>query len=159
MNTRKMTNSIFAVFITIGLVLGIAVSFVLTSLEVEASGTIPAYAGSISVQINNNVPEFNAEEITVTSFEQYGAFDVNSTSAVTSKESSAQTDSALLNKSNDDNGKQSSVGYIANKNTKKFHYPSCDSVKDMKEKNKVYYEGSREGLIDQGYIPCKRCNP
>ena len=51
------------------------------------------------------------------------------------------------------------TAYIANKNTKKFHYPSCSSVKDMKEKNKLYYEGSREDLIEQGYVLCKKCNP
>jgi DNA-entry nuclease len=49
--------------------------------------------------------------------------------------------------------------YVANKNTKKFHYPSCSSVEDMKEKNKLYFDGSREELIEQGYVPCKRCNP
>lgn len=49
--------------------------------------------------------------------------------------------------------------YVVNKNTKKFHLPSCDSVTDMKEKNKLYYEGAREELIEQGYEPCKRCNP
>nr|MCR5157342.1 hypothetical protein [Butyrivibrio sp.] len=48
---------------------------------------------------------------------------------------------------------------IANKNTKKFHYPSCSSVSDMKEKNKWYFEGSRDELIEKGYKPCKRCNP
>ena len=49
--------------------------------------------------------------------------------------------------------------YVANKNTKKFHYSSCGSVEDMKEKNKLYYDGSRDDLINQGYVPCKRCNP
>ena len=49
--------------------------------------------------------------------------------------------------------------YVANKNTKKFHYPSCSSVDDMKEKNKLYYSGTRDELIDKGYKPCKRCNP
>ncbi len=51
------------------------------------------------------------------------------------------------------------TSYIANKNTKKFHYPTCDSVNDMKEKNKLYFDGTRDELIDQGYKPCKRCNP
>jgi DNA-entry nuclease len=51
------------------------------------------------------------------------------------------------------------TSYIANKNTKKFHYPSCSSVNDMKEKNKLYYEGTRDELIQQGYVPCKRCKP
>ena len=49
--------------------------------------------------------------------------------------------------------------YILNKNTKKFHIPTCASVSDMKEKNKIYFEGSRQDAIDQGYVPCKRCNP
>lgn len=49
--------------------------------------------------------------------------------------------------------------YVVNTNTKKFHYPTCDSVNDMKEANKWYYSGTREWLIDQGYDPCKRCNP
>lgn len=51
------------------------------------------------------------------------------------------------------------VSYIANKNTKKFHIPQCSSVGDMKEKNKWYFNGSRDELIAQGYVPCKRCYP
>lgn len=49
--------------------------------------------------------------------------------------------------------------YILNTNTKKFHYPSCSSVDQMKESNKKVYTGSREDIINQGYVPCKRCNP
>ena len=51
------------------------------------------------------------------------------------------------------------TSYILNKNTKKFHYPKCSSVSDMKEKNKIYFSGTREEAIAQGYVPCKRCNP
>ncbi len=49
--------------------------------------------------------------------------------------------------------------YVANKNTKKFHYPSCESVDDISEKNKLYTNDSRDKLIENGYSPCKRCNP
>ena len=49
--------------------------------------------------------------------------------------------------------------YVLNTNTKKFHYPTCSSVDDMKEKNKQIYTGSREEVINMGYVPCKRCNP
>ncbi len=49
--------------------------------------------------------------------------------------------------------------YIANKNTYKFHHTWCSSVKDMKEKNKWYYNGSRDELINIGYKPCGNCNP
>ena len=50
------------------------------------------------------------------------------------------------------------VTYILNKNTKKFHYPTCSSVSDMKEKNKVYFTGTRDE-IPQGYVACKKCKP
>lgn len=49
--------------------------------------------------------------------------------------------------------------YILNVNTKKFHDPGCSSVEDMKETNKLPFCGSREDVIDQGYVPCKRCDP
>lgn len=50
-----------------------------------------------------------------------------------------------------------SGNYILNENTKKFHYPDCHSVDQMK--NPVGYNGSRDDLIAQGYEPCKNCNP
>lgn len=49
--------------------------------------------------------------------------------------------------------------YILNANTKKFHRPTCASVKRMSETNKVVSTQSREALIEQGYEPCKNCNP
>lgn len=49
--------------------------------------------------------------------------------------------------------------YVLNKNTKKFHYPSCSSVGDIKPKNRLDVSLSREEIINQGYSPCKRCNP
>lgn len=49
--------------------------------------------------------------------------------------------------------------YILNRNTKKFHYPWCSSVNQMKEKNKRYFTGTREEVIRQGYSSCGRCNP
>jgi len=51
------------------------------------------------------------------------------------------------------------VSYIANKNTKKFHYPYCGSVGQMKEKNKKPLYCSRDEAISQGYSPCGNCNP
>jgi len=52
-----------------------------------------------------------------------------------------------------------STEYILNTSTKKFHYPWCSSVKQMKESNKKTFTGSRADLIAQGYSPCKNCNP
>lgn len=49
--------------------------------------------------------------------------------------------------------------YILNKNTRKFHYPTCSSVRQMSDKNKETVHLTRDQLIEQGYQPCQRCNP
>ena len=51
------------------------------------------------------------------------------------------------------------VKYVVNIKSGKFHIPTCDSVFEMKEKNKKYTDESREELIEQGYSPCGACNP
>ncbi len=55
--------------------------------------------------------------------------------------------------------KTSEITYVLNTNTRKFHYPSCSSVGTIKEKNRKDSGKSREQLINEGYVPCKRCNP
>ena len=52
-----------------------------------------------------------------------------------------------------------SADYVLNKNTKVFHYLSCSSVKQMNDKNKVYYTGTRDEVIELGYNPCGKCHP
>ena len=60
-------------------------------------------------------------------------------------------------KLNEESGEK--LNYILNTNTKKFHYPDCSSVSDIKEKSKENYNGTRAGLLNRGYAPCGRCNP
>lgn len=52
-----------------------------------------------------------------------------------------------------------SVNYIANTNTFKFHYTWCPYVRRMNESNKWYYTGTRDDLIAKGYDPCGHCHP
>lgn len=54
---------------------------------------------------------------------------------------------------------ETGIDYVLNTNTKKFHYPSCSSVKKMSEKNKGFYTGTREEVIAMGYDPCGNCHP
>lgn len=49
--------------------------------------------------------------------------------------------------------------YVLNKNSKKFHKSDCGSVEDIKAENKVLTDKSREELIENGYSPCKSCDP
>lgn len=55
----------------------------------------------------------------------------------------------------------SDVTYVLNINSMKFHFPKCDSVKDMKQKNRVDVSCSREELLLEypDAVSCKRCNP
>lgn len=51
------------------------------------------------------------------------------------------------------------VTYVLNKNTRKFHYPGCDSVSDIKAKNRQDVDWPRNEVISAGYQPCGRCKP
>lgn len=51
------------------------------------------------------------------------------------------------------------ITYVLNKNTHKFHYQSCSSVQQIKDKNKAYHTGTRDEIIAMNYKPCGRCNP
>lgn len=46
--------------------------------------------------------------------------------------------------------------YVLNVKTKKFHRPSCSSLPTT---NRQDSSESRDSIIAQGYVPCKRCNP
>lgn len=50
------------------------------------------------------------------------------------------------------------VTYVLNTNTKKIHYPSCSSVEKIKPKNYATTD-DYNSAIEQGYVPCKRCEP
>lgn len=49
--------------------------------------------------------------------------------------------------------------YVLNKNSMKFHLPSCSSCAKIKAENKGSYTGSRDDLISKGYSPCGNCHP
>ncbi|WP_408069278.1 DNA/RNA non-specific endonuclease [Butyrivibrio sp. JL13D10] len=59
-----------------------------------------------------------------------------------------------------DKSDEKAYSYIGNRNSHVFHYSDCDSVKDMKEKNKVYFEDTtRDEILEKGFKPCQRCKP
>lgn len=78
--------------------------------------------------------------------------DDNNTSNTNSKKN--EVDKSELN-----NNEEFECDYILNKNTRKFHYPWCSSVNNMKTSNTKEYNGTRDEVIDMGYSPCGRCNP
>lgn len=50
----------------------------------------------------------------------------------------------------------SELTYVLNTKTKKFHKPSCNSLPTTNRKDT---SESRDSVIAQGYVPCKKCNP
>ena len=77
----------------------------------------------------------------------------NSDTHVANTDSSSSTSS-----STSDSSSSSSGSYVGNSNTGKFHFSGCGSVNKMSEKNKVFFS-SRDEAVNQGYVPCKKCNP
>lgn len=49
--------------------------------------------------------------------------------------------------------------YVLNKNTKVFHYSTCKSVRQMNQKNKIEFTGTRDEVFAKGYTPCNNCHP
>ena len=51
------------------------------------------------------------------------------------------------------------VTYVLNTYRMKFHKPTCPSVSEMNYRNRVYFYGTREDAVAQGYSPCGNCKP
>lgn len=49
--------------------------------------------------------------------------------------------------------------YIININSGRFHDPDCSGAASMKPENRQEYTGTRQTLIEQGYVPCGQCKP
>ncbi len=74
---------------------------------------------------------------------------------------SSSNSTTVVNNNSNNNGttNNQTSAYILNKNTHKFHYPTCSAVKKMKEKNKVSFSGTRDEAVSKGYSPCGICKP
>lgn len=89
------------------------------------------------------------EECSEEQTEEVTRYAEETTQQITGAETQAETQPAT----------QQGTVYVANTNTKKFHYPGCSSVNQIKQENRWDYTGNRDELINMGYEPCKRCNP
>ena len=75
------------------------------------------------------------------------------------KEETETQDQQQVTEETNSNRQAAEQEYVVNTNTNKFHRSDCSSVKKMKDKNKMEFTGSRDELINQGYEPCRNCNP
>lgn len=79
----------------------------------------------------------------------------NANTHVSTGHSSSSTSSSSHSDSSSSSG---SGSYVGNSNTGKFHFSSCSSVSKMSDRNKVFFS-NRNAAVNQGYVPCKICNP
>lgn len=92
----------------------------------------------------------------------------NNNSTTNNNSGNSKNNSSSSNKNTSSNDKQTSASsnqssnkqtYVLNTDTHKFHKPSCADAKRMSSENREDYTGSRDQLISDGYVPCKKCNP
>lgn len=86
------------------------------------------------------IVESNGKDITVT----------------TARNENIETNPTSYEHENVSKGTESAGTYIGNKNSKKFHKPTCHSLPI--EKNRVYFS-SRADAVNSGYDSCGNCHP
>lgn len=86
------------------------------------------------------IVESNGKDITVT----------------TARNENIETNPTSYEHENVSKGTESTGTYIGNKNSKKFHKPTCHSLPI--EKNRVYFS-SRADAVNSGYDSCGNCHP
>lgn len=82
--------------------------------------------------------------------------DGQSVSFTTAKNETVQTNPTVVTPAVPDDDHEDDGEYIGNKNSKKFHLPTCKNL--PAEKNRVYLY-SRDEAIQKGYDPCGNCDP
>lgn len=113
----------------------------------DDQGTIICYSDGSNITFNTEPSDNWAN----------GMAEVNESASTQVKQAMAEA----KQNSEVDAGQESSeeITYVLNINSMKFHYPDCDSVNDMKEKNRQDVTLSREEIVELGYKPCQRCKP
>ena len=79
----------------------------------------------------------------------------------TSKKDSKDKESTEAKEGVTSGGKQETQKkqvYVGSSKSNKFHNPSCVLAKKIKPENLVTF-GSRQAVLEAGYIPCKVCQP
>lgn len=64
----------------------------------------------------------------------------------------------IVNKKKPKSGEYNGA-YIANPDSKIFHYPGCPSLEKINPVKNVVLNVPRSKLIKEGYKPCKKCDP
>lgn len=109
------------------------------------------FGGGDENHIDTSVPNKTLDSAMISEF-------MNNTTSVSSEYIPVESNDSVKSYSEPQSSSESSVSYVGNSNTKKFHSPYCSSADKIKDSNRVTFS-SREDAISRGYTPCKLCNP
>lgn len=110
----------------------------------DLAGTIIVESDGTNITINTIASEVQPRAPTTTSQPTAPAASSSTPSSPTVKAPPAPTASTGL------------VHYVYNTKTKKFHLPTCSHLPTT---NRADTQSTREDMINEGYSPCKFCNP
>ena len=127
-------------------------------LAISLSGCV-----SKNADTNKKAQKITVKEPTYNSLDEYKKSDEDVTTEKEENkpaeaETKSDTNSTASTVEPATNSDPNGISYYANKNTKKFHFANCPSVKKMKQEN-LYVTNNRDELINAGYSPCANCNP
>ena len=124
---------------------GSGISFCIFAYNVQPGITIDYFTG-VNVASGQPLPEVDTSED-----------DRNNQEASNSGSNSSNSSSS--DSSGGAEGDPSNYTYLVNTNSKKFHLPGKSCGERISEENRLYFLGTREEAIENGYSPCGICNP
>ena len=119
-------------------------------------GILPALAGPPSLSVNEQfkiLQDYLAGDESVTVAQAQSAVRMLRALMETQPEALTKARAGHLT---DTDGE---VTYVLNVHSNRFHRLTCPGVKNMAEKNRLDYHGTREMLIAAGFIACGHCKP
>lgn len=129
-----------------------------TSRSISAESDLGVGVNEVGQGANDSGESGSDKQVSARGQEEK-SFDTRDTSSKTETKEGNAVESDKQNEENEPYVPDEKVTYIINTNSGRFHLPECQSVQDMKEKNRKEFFGTREELVDAGYKPCGRCNP
>ena len=129
-----------------------------TSRSISAESDLGVGVNEVGQGANDSGESGSDKQVSARGQEEK-SLDTKDTSSKTETKEGNAVESDKQNEENEPYVPDESATYIINTNTGRFHLPDCQSVQDMKEKNRKEFFGTREELVDAGYKPCGRCNP
>lgn len=129
---------------------------VASGVQMEAESVEDNGAGvCFNVYVYNVQPQIT---INYATGENWESTDVVSSEGLGEEDRTEYTDSGELAAPQGSWAEQEQT-YIINTSSGKFHRPDCSGAKDIKEKNRQEYTGTRSELLAEGYEPCGMCEP